>query len=115
MVRKGQVITPPTTADILESITRVTLMQLFQEEMGLTVREQDIDRTQVYVADEAFFCGSGYEVTPILSVDRFPVGDGQAGPITQEILRHYLRVVRGVTDKHAEWRTPIYQKVLATA
>ena len=72
MVRKGEVITPPTTADILESITRVTLMQLFQEEMGLTVKEQDIDRTQVYVADEAFFCGSGYEVTPILSVDRFP-------------------------------------------
>ena len=115
MVRKGEVITPPTSADILESITRVTLMQLFKEEMGLTVKEQEIDRTQVYVADEAFFCGSGYEVTPILSVDRFPVGNGQPGPITQEILQHYLRVVRGTTDKHAEWRTPIYQKVLATA
>jgi branched-chain amino acid aminotransferase len=109
------VITAPTTADILESITRVTLMQLFQEEMRLTVKEQEIDRTQVYVADEAFFCGSGYEVTPILSVDRFPVGNGQPGPITQEILQHYLRVVRGTTDKHAEWRTPIYQRVLATA
>jgi len=115
MVRKGEVITPPTTADILESITRVTLMQLFREEMGITVKEQEIDRTQVYVADEAFFCGSGYEVTPILSVDRFPVGNGQAGPITQEILRHYMRVVRGTTDKHAEWRTPMYQKVLVTA
>src|SRR2546428_4382980 len=69
MVRKGEVITPPTTADILESITRVTLIQLFKEELGLTVKEQEIDRTQVYVADEAFFCGSGYEVTPILSVD----------------------------------------------
>jgi branched-chain amino acid aminotransferase len=115
MVRKGEVITPPTTADILESITRVTLMQLFEEEMGLTVKEREIDRTQVYVADEAFFCGSGYEVTPILSVDRFPVGNGQPGPITQEILRHYLRVVRGTTDKHAEWRTPMYRKVLATA
>jgi branched-chain amino acid aminotransferase len=115
MVRKGEVITPPTTADILESITRVTLMQLFKEEMGLTVKEQDIDRTQVYVADEAFFCGSGYEVTPILSVDRFPVGNGQPGPITQEILQHYLHAVRGTTDKHAEWRTPIYQKVPVTA
>jgi branched-chain amino acid aminotransferase len=115
MVRKGEVITPPTTADILESITRVTLMQLFREEMGITVKEQEIDRTQVYVADEAFFCGSGYEVTPILSVDRFPVGNGQAGPIAQGILRHYMRVVRGTTDKHAEWRTPMYQKVLVTA
>jgi branched-chain amino acid aminotransferase len=111
MVRKGEVLTPPTTADILESITRVTLMQLFKEEMGLTVKEQEIDRTQVYVADEAFFCGSGYEVTPILSVDRFSIGDGQPGPITQEILQHYLRVVRGTTGKHAEWRTPMYQKV----
>jgi branched-chain amino acid aminotransferase len=115
MVRKGEVITAPTSADILESITRVTLMQLFKEEMGLPVKEQEIDRTQVYVADEAFFCGSGYEVTPILSVDRFPVGNGQPGPITQEILRHYLQVVRGTTDKHAEWRTPMYQKVLVTA
>jgi branched-chain amino acid aminotransferase len=115
MVRRGEVITPPTTADILESITRVTLMQLFREEMGITVKEQEIDRTQVYVADEAFFCGSGYEVTPILSVDRFPVGNGQPGPITQEILRHYMHVVRGTTDKHTEWRTPMYQKVLVTA
>jgi branched-chain amino acid aminotransferase len=115
MVRKGEVLTPPATADILESINRVTLMQLFKEEMGLTVKEQEIDRTQVYVADEAFFCGSGYEVTPILSVDRFSVGDGQPGPITQEILQHYLRIVRGTTDKHTEWRTPMYQKVLVTA
>jgi branched-chain amino acid aminotransferase len=115
LVRKGEVITPPTTADILESITRVTLMQLFREEMGITVKEQEIDRTQVYVADEAFFCGSGYEVTPILSVDRFPMGNGQPGPITQEILRHYMQVVRGTTERHAEWRTPMYQKVLLTA
>jgi branched-chain amino acid aminotransferase len=90
-------------------------MQLFKEEMGLTVREQEIDRTQGYVTDEAFFCGCGYEVTPILSVDRFPVGNGQPGPIAQEILQRYLRVVRGTSDKHAEWRTPIYQKVLVTA
>jgi branched-chain amino acid aminotransferase len=115
LVRKGEVITPPATADILESITRVTLMQLFQEEMGLTVKEQEIDRTQVYVADEAFFCGSGYEVTPILSVDRFPMGNGQPGPISQQISQHYLRVLRGTTDKHADWRTPMFQKVLIPA
>jgi branched-chain amino acid aminotransferase len=115
MVRKGEVITPPSTADILESITRTTLIQLFKEGMDLTVKEQDIDRTQVYVADEAFFCGSGYEVTPILSVDRFPIGNGQPGAITQEILQHYQGVVRGSTDKHAEWRTPMYQKVPVAA
>ena len=115
MVRKGEVITPPTTADILESITRVTLMQLFKEEMGLTVKEQEIDRTQVYVAEEAFFCGSGFEVTPILSVDRFPVGNGEPGPLTREILRHYMHVVRGTTDKHGEWRTQVYQKALVSA
>jgi len=59
MVRKGEVVTPPATANIGESITRVTRMQLFKEEMGLTVRDQEIDRTQVYVADEAVLCGSG--------------------------------------------------------
>jgi hypothetical protein len=54
-------------------------------------------------------------VTPILSIDRFAVGNGEPGPIAQDILRHYIRVVRGTADKHAEWRTPMFQKVLVTA
>ena len=63
--------------------------------LGMEVVERDIARTELYVADEAFFCGSGYEITPILSVDKFPLGDGGVGPITQRLLTAYMNVVRG--------------------
>ena len=86
MVRRGQVVTPPLTADILESITRTTLIQeLVPRVLGQDVVEREIDRTEVYVADEAFFCGSGYEITPIVSIDRFPLGDGRVGPMTRRL------------------------------
>src|SRR5437899_3156006 len=79
MVRKGRLVTPPVTADILESITRATLIEeICPNVLGLPVVEREIDRTELYVADEAFFCGSGYEITPIVSIDRFPLGDGEA-------------------------------------
>jgi branched-chain amino acid aminotransferase len=61
------------------------------------------------VADEAFFCGSGYEITPILSVDRFNLGSGAVGPVTQRLLSTYMDVVRGVDKRFPEWRTPIYK------
>ena len=70
MVRKGKLVTPPVSSDILESITRTTLIEEIGPELGLDVVEREIDRTELYVADEAFFCGSGYEITPIVSIDR---------------------------------------------
>ena len=112
MVRKGRLVTPPITADILESITRSTLIDtICPEVFGMGVVEREIDRTELYVADEAFFCGSGYEITPITSIDRFPLGDGQVGPITRRLSRAYLDIVRGVDKRYAEWRTPIYKAV----
>ena len=75
--------------------------------------ERDVDRTELYVADEIFFCGSGYEITPITSVDRLPVGDGQVGPITQRLFDTYLSLVRGEDKRYAAWRTPTYHKVTA--
>jgi branched-chain amino acid aminotransferase len=112
MVRKGRLVTPPITADILESITRVTLMDpICPELFGMSVVEREIDRTELYVAEEAFFCGSGYEITPITSIDRFPLGDGQVGPITRNLQRAYLDIVRGVDKRFPEWRTPTYRAV----
>jgi branched-chain amino acid aminotransferase len=112
MVRKGRLVTPPITADILESITRSTLIDtICPEVFGMGVVEREIDRTELYVADEAFFCGSGYEITPITSIDRFPLSDGKAGPITRRLSRAYLDIVRGVDKRYAEWRTPIYKAV----
>jgi len=100
------------TADILESITRTTLIDpVCPELLGMGVVEREIDRTELYVAEEAFFCGSGYEITPIVSIDRFPLGNGAVGPITRRLQRAYMDIVRGVDKRFAEWRTPTYRAV----
>ena len=112
MVRKGRLVTPPVTSDVLESITRATLIEeICPHGLGIEVVEREIDRTELYVAEEAFFCGSGYEITPIVSVDRFPLGDGAVGPITERLLRAYMDIVRGVDKRYPAWRTPTYSGV----
>jgi branched-chain amino acid aminotransferase len=115
MVRRGVLLTPPLTADILESITRITLLQDVIPDLGLEVQEREIARTELYVADEAFFCGSGYEITPILSIDRFPLGNGEVGPITKKLSRAYMDLVRGIDKRHPEWRTPVYKPMQVAA
>lgn len=108
MVRNGAVITPPVTADILESITRQTIIDLCRDELGLTVTEREIDRTEVYVADEAYYCGSGAEVTPMLSLDHYPLGAGEVGPLTKRIQALYFDVTAGKLEKYRHWLTPVY-------
>jgi branched-chain amino acid aminotransferase len=115
MVRKGKLITPPVTADILESITRDTLIEVAQAELGLEVVERDIDRTELYVCDEAFFCGSGHEVSPINSIDHYPVGAGEPGPITRQLQTLYFDVVTGALPKYRHWLTPVYGATTAAA
>ena len=112
VVRKGRLTTPLMTDDILESITRATLIESICPDLGIDVYEREIARTELYVADEAFFCGSGYEITPILSVDGFPLGDGKVGPITQQLYNAYMDVVRGVNKRYSEWRTPVYRPIV---
>jgi len=111
MVRKGKLVTPPVSSDILESITRATLIEDLCPDLDLEVVEREIDRTELYVADEAFFCGSGYEVTPIVSIDRFPLGAGTVGSTTRRLFTAYMNVVRGVDKRRPEWRTPVYRPV----
>ncbi len=107
IVRGGKVITPSVTSGILESITRATFIRLFQEVLNIPVVEREVDRTELYIADEAFLCGTGHELTPIVSVDRLPVGDGQLGPITQGIEGLYHDLVRGIDPRYPEWRTEV--------
>jgi branched-chain amino acid aminotransferase len=95
------------TSGILESITRETLIQLCREVLKLEVIEREVDRTELYVASEAFICGTGAEITPIASVDRFTLGNGSIGPITQRIENLYHDLVRGVDTRFAEWRTEV--------
>ena len=95
LVRDGKLITPPVTENILEGITRATIIQLARKELGLETVERPIDRSELYVADEMFFCGTGVQVAAIVTVDRRPVGDGQMGPIVKQIRDLYIDVVRG--------------------
>jgi len=108
LVREGTALTPPVTGGILESITRSTLMQLLEEQMSVPVVEREIDRTELYIADEVWMCGSALEVTPIFSVDKFQVGDGKLGPLTAQLQTEYENCVRGKTPKYSDWVLPIY-------
>lgn len=114
MVRGGKLVTPPVTSGILESVTRDSLIQMAPS-LGLEVVERDIDRTELYVADELFFCGSAAEVTPILSVDRIAVGDGSAGSRTQAIRDAYMAVVHGEVPERSAWLTPVFANEAAIA
>jgi len=116
IVRKGRIVTPPITADVLESITRTTLIDpICPELLGMGVDEREIDRTELYVADEAFLCGSGYEITPLTSIDRFKLGDGEVGPITRRLQQAYMDIVRGKDKSFPEWRTPVYNAMKVEA
>jgi branched-chain amino acid aminotransferase len=108
MVRDQVLITPPVHSNVLEGITRRTVIDLAQRELGLDVVERDIDRSEVYIADEAFFCGTGVQIASIASVDHRPIGSGHMGPITQALRDLYFRVVRGQEAKYMDWLTPVY-------
>lgn len=110
MVRDGTPVTPGVTSDILESVTRATVMRIFKEYFGRETAERDIGRTELYATEETFFCGSGYEIQPILSIDRQPVGTGKPGELTRALQQKYFALVRGEIADHAEWRTPVYLK-----
>ena len=107
IVRDGVVITPPVTANILEGITRHTLVTLLREELGIDVVERDIDRSELYLADEAFFCGTGVQIVSIGAIDHHAIGQGGRGPISQQLHELHCRVLRGEEAKYMSWLSPI--------
>ncbi len=108
MVRKGKLITPSVTENVLEGVTRSAVMELARREMKLEVIERPIDRSELYIADEVFFTGTAVEVAPIIGVDRRPVGSGQPGPMTTELRRLYQEATRGRIPAYTNWLTPVY-------
>ena len=108
MVKGNTVITPRLTDSVLESITRDTIIKLATEELRLKFEERTIDRTEVYMADEAFLCGSAMEVTPIFTVDRYQIGTGEQGEVTKKIHMKYLECVQGRLESRKNWITPVY-------
>jgi branched-chain amino acid aminotransferase len=108
LIRDGVAITPPIEANILEGITRRTVIQLLREELGIEVEIRNIDRTEAFIADEAFFCGTGVQVVAIAEIDHRPVGDGTMGPIVSQLRRVYFDTVRGKLARFADWNVPVY-------
>ena len=108
MVLDGKLITSPPTADILVGITRNTVMQLAREQMGLEVIERPISRSELYVCDELFFCGTGAQVAPVRSVDRRVLGTGEPGPVTLRMQQLYFETVQGKIPQYRSWCTPVY-------
>lgn len=104
IVRDGTLFTPGTSADILGGITRDTIIEIAHDK-DIEVVERDIHREEIYVADEAFFCGTAAEVTPIVNVDGINVGNGKKGPVTSSIAETYFSAVSGKTPPYEKWVT----------
>lgn len=108
LVKKGVLATTPTTENILEGITRSTIMEMAEREFGLETHSRPIDRSELYTADELFFCGTGAQVAPISQVDNRSIGDGN-WPITTNIRDKYIELCRAKLPGYHKWLTPVYQ------
>ncbi len=108
IVRDGVAYSPPSTEDNLDGITRRSLIELLSEDLGVDVVERSIGRSELYVADEMFLCGTGAEVTPVRSVDRRPVGKDEVGPVTTKLRAHFEDVVRGRVPSRKSWLFPVW-------
>jgi branched-chain amino acid aminotransferase len=107
VVRDGVILTPPVNDDILEGVTRKAILELARDE-SLPVEVRSIDRSELYVADEVFLCGTGVQVSPVVEVDHRPVGSGEVGPIARQIRDRYFDAVRGRVPAYRHWVTPVY-------
>ena len=108
MVRNGVAATPPVTDNILEGLTRRSVLTLLQDELRVPVVERPIDRTELYLADEVFFVGTGVQIASIIKIDSRPVGSGRMGNVTKDLRDLYFNVVRGRVKKYRQWCSPVY-------
>lgn len=108
IVRNGVLITPPVTDNVLEGITRRRMLELARNDLGIETAERSIDRTELYVADEVFLCGTGAQISPVIEIDRRTIGSGRPGPTTKDLSRRYFDAVRGKVPAYRDWLTPVY-------
>ncbi len=108
LIQNGKLVTTMKSDNILVGITRNTIMELAKDVLGLEVEERAIDRTEIYISDEAFYCGTGAQVSPIASVDGRKLGNGEVGPISKELQKLYFDVVKGKVPKYKHWCMPVY-------
>ena len=107
LVRKGGLVTPPVTADILEGITRDAVMKLAEKELGMPVDKRDVGRTELYVADEVFLTGTGFQIAPVVEIDDRPIGTGQMGPVAVRLQELYFEAARGENPAYADWTVAV--------
>jgi branched-chain amino acid aminotransferase len=110
MVRDGMLITPSITENILEGITRRSVIELAREELNLTVLERPVDRTEVYLCEELFLTGTAAQITAVTRVDHRLIGDGKMGPIGSRLYTLFSDILRGRAPKYLRWLTPVYEK-----
>ena len=106
--------TTPITGDILEGITRRSVLQMAHD-LGIPTEQREIDRSELYIADEAFFCGTGVQIAPIASIDGRRIGESMPGPITKQISDVFFGTVRGQHARYSDWLTPVRKRVAAPA
>jgi branched-chain amino acid aminotransferase len=106
VVRDGVALTPPVSDDLLEGVTRKAILELLGNE-GIPIEVRSIDRSELYVADEMFLCGTGVQVSPVVEIDHRPIGSGEVGPIGRLVRDRYFDAVRGRLPEYARWLTPI--------
>ena len=112
LVMNGEFITPSPSENILLGITRDSVMRLGQRELAYITHERQVDRTELYVADEVFLCGTGAQIAPVISVDQRPVGNGEIGTVGRRLQELYFNVVRGnIAEYQEQWCTPVYVQV----
>ena len=107
MVKGGVLITPRLTDSVLESITRDTVLTIARD-LGISVVERTVDRTELYTCDEVFLCGSAMGITPVLSIDKYLVESGRIGKITKQLYQIYSKTTSGEIEKYKNWLTPVY-------
>jgi branched-chain amino acid aminotransferase len=110
MCRKGRLITPAVTENVLEGITRDSIMELAARELGLEIVERPIDRSELYVCDELFLTGTAVGVAPVTRVDHRSVGDGSIGVVTRSLRQLYADATHGRMPAHRKWLLPVYGK-----
>ena len=108
LVQNGKLVTTMKTDNILVGVTRNTIIELARDVLGIETEERAIDRTELYISDESFYCGTGAQVSPIVSVDNRDLGDGHVGPVSKELQKLYFDVVKGKVPKYKKWCMPIY-------
>ena len=107
MVRDGVLVTPPVTDNILEGITRKSVMELAQKELGLEVVERSIDRTEVFIAEEMFMTGTAAQIVAVTKIDHRAVGTGVMGPVTTKLRSTYEDILRGKNKKYEHWNVAV--------